>query len=46
MIADHMYIHYNNPETKGQFNNVAVFTVRETYVMLMVDISFPARIKI
>ena len=28
MIADHMYIHYNNPETKGQFNNVAVFTVK------------------
>ena len=28
MIADHMYIHYNNPETKGRFNNVAVFTVK------------------
>ena len=28
MIADHMYIHYNNPETKEQFNNVAVFTVK------------------
>ena len=43
MIADHTYIDYNNPEMSRQFNNVAVFTFRETYVNLRY---FSARIKI
>ena len=46
MIANHTYTHYSNPEMRGQFNNVAIFTIKRDLWYVDYRYFFPVRINI